>query len=277
VPEETARRNSSQIASANASRLSESLRVVEEAFKCESAELAARAEKIRYASYNVAAALIRQFDVRPRLENARLCVIVTEAHASGGAIVAARRAIEGGAEMIQMREKEMRDAPFLELAKKLREATRDAGALFIVNDRVHVAAAAGADGAHLGADDLPVAAARKILGPDAIIGASAHSLDEARRAVESGADYLGVGPAFPTATKSHEKVRGLDYIREAILEAGIPCFAIGGITPLNVAEVVAAGASRIAVCAGVISAADVAAAAREIRSKLPENRPEKET
>ncbi|MHC4660572.1 MAG: thiamine phosphate synthase [Planctomycetota bacterium] len=276
VPEETGREGIGALARANSARLGESLRVLEESYKCENPEPAAKTEQIRYTAYRLCSALERQIEVRPRLDNVRLCVIITDSMSRHGAIETARRAIEGGADMIQLREKEMEDGECLKLAREMRELTRSAGVLFIVNDRADVASACGADGVHVGAGDLPVPAVRKIIGPDAIVGASAHGMDELRRAVEDGADYLGVGPAFETDTKPHEPVRGLGFVGEAAAEAGIPCFAIGGINSSNIAEVTAAGIGRVAVSAGIIAAENVTAAAKTIKYQLPEISQEKE-
>jgi thiamine-phosphate pyrophosphorylase len=270
VPEEATRSGAADLVAANSARLEESLRVLEENYKCENAGTAEKTEQLRYAAYRLGAVLLRQINVRPRLEKVRLCVIVTDSLSRHGAIETTRRAIEGGADMIQLREKETGDGKFLELARELRELTRNADVLFVVNDRADIAAAAGADGVHLGADDLPVTAARRILGPGALVGATAHDMEELTRAVEAGADYLGVGPAFATETKPHEPVRGPGWIREAVGEAGIPCFAIGGITAANINEVVETGADRVAVCSGVINSENVVNAAKTIRFQLPD-------
>jgi thiamine-phosphate pyrophosphorylase len=157
----------------------------------------------------------------------------------------------------------------LALARRLRDVTQNAGALMIVNDRADVAAIVGADGVHLGQDDLPVAAARRLLRAGAVIGKSTHNIAQARSAVEEGADYIGVGPMFPTQTKQAGPVAGVKYLRQVVSEISLPHVAIGGITAGNVGQLVSAGARRVAVCSAVIAAEDPAAAAAAIRQKLP--------
>ena len=122
-----------------------------------------------------------------------------------------------------------------------RRWTRAAGVLFVVNDRPDIARLADADGVHLGQDDLPVAAARRVVGPDALIGVSTHTADQVRRAVLDGADYLGVGPTFPSRTKSFEQFPGLAFVTEVAELTSLPAFALGGVQADNLPEVVAAG------------------------------------
>jgi thiamine-phosphate pyrophosphorylase len=191
-------------------------------------------------------------------------VLLTAALSRVPLLEAARLALRGGADIIQLREKEAKDREILSLARDLREMTHDAGALFIVNDRPDIARLAGADGVHLGQTDLPPAAARAILGPDGIIGVSTHSVEQARQAVADGADYIGVGPMFPTATKGYSEGVGPSYIREAASVAGLPLVAIGGITPERVPEILRMAPERhviIAVSSAILQAPDIEAAA----------------
>jgi thiamine-phosphate pyrophosphorylase len=159
----------------------------------------------------------------------------------------------------------------LELATRLREWTLAAGVLFIVNDRPDLAAIVGADGVHLGQDDLPIAKVRRIVGSNALIGVSTHSIEQARQAVLEGADYLGVGPVFASNTKAFTEFPGLDYVRKAAVEIRTPWFAIGGISLDNIGEVTTAGATRVAVSSAIGAAADPASAARELRARLQSN------
>jgi thiamine-phosphate pyrophosphorylase len=140
--------------------------------------------------------------------------------------------------------------------------------LFIVNDRPDIARLADADGVHLGQDDLPVHEARKIVGPDAFVGVSTHDLAQVRRAVRDGADYIGVGPAFPSATKKFDSLAGLEFVKAALAATSLPAFAIGGINPDTLAAVVAAGAKRIAVSAAVAQADEPRQVAHTLRSAL---------
>ncbi|MBN1421889.1 MAG: thiamine phosphate synthase [Planctomycetes bacterium] len=196
----------------------------------------------------------------------RLYAITDERIAGRSHAEAARLAIAGGAGAIQLRDKTAGGRALLDAARALREITAESGIAFIVNDRVDVALAADADGVHLGAEDLPVRAARDLLGPDRIIGASARSRPEAERAATEGADYLGVGPireARGTKPDAPPPV-GVAAIRETI-GAGLPVIAIGGIRPEDVAEIAGAGACGVAVISAVMGAPDIAAAARAFR------------
>ncbi len=170
--------------------------------------------------------------------------------------------------MVQLREKEQTDACLLERARLLRVWTRETGALLIINDRPDIAVLSEADGVHLGRDDLPAAAVRKIVGSDRLIGVSTHSLEQIRQAVLDGADYLGVGPVFTSSTKTFDALAGLEYVRAAAQETALPWFAIGGITSGNVADVVASGGRRIAVTGAISRADHPAEATRELLARL---------
>jgi len=159
--------------------------------------------------------------------------------------------LEGGASLIQLRDKEAGGRELLEQALACLKLTREAGATLIINDRVDVALTAGADGVHLGQDDLSVAEAREILGADKIIGVSTHSIDQYRAALKTSADYIAVGPIYPTITKDDTApVVGLELVLEAKKLADRPLVAIGGINHYRAPEVIAAGAD----CVAVISA-----------------------
>jgi thiamine-phosphate diphosphorylase len=177
--------------------------------------------------------------------------------------------LAGGARLLQLRLKAAAARTLYETALVLRAATRAAGALFIVNDRPDVAAAVGADGVHLGQDDVPVAAARAIVGPDRWIGVSTHDVDEARAAVAAGADYLGVGPIFATASKVGAlPPRGDRLLRDVRALTDRPLVAIGGITPETAAAVRAAGADAVAMIAALTRSADPAATVRDLVTRL---------
>lgn len=156
--------------------------------------------------------------------------------------------LAGGARLIQLRDKDASARELLDAARKCLTLTRAAGAKLIINDRVDVALTAEADGVHLGQDDLTVEEAREILGEEKIIGVSTHSLDQFHAALESSANYIAVGPVFPTKTKENsDPVVGLELVREAKKLADRPIVAIGGITVERAAEVLAAGADSVAV------------------------------
>ena len=184
-----------------------------------------------------------------------------------------RAALQGGVDVLQLRCKELPALPYTRLATRVATLARDAGVPFIINDRPDVALAAGADGVHLGQDDLPVTWARRILG-GAIVGRSSHESAHAEQAFAEGADYFAVGPVWETPTKPGRPAAGLSYVRAVAQRATtIPWFAIGGITTENVSEVLAAGAQRVAVVRAVLDASDPAEAARQLvraLGQLPE-------
>lgn len=174
-------------------------------------------------------------------------------------------AVRGGATMVQLREKMASPEAIIRLGRELLTVTRRYGALLIVNDHPNVAREIGADGVHVGREDPPVAEARALLGPDAIIGASCYG-DVARAvaAEQAGADYVAFGTPFPSPTKTKRTDTPLGIFREAKRQVQVPVFAIGGIAVGNAQQVIAAGADGIAVVSGVFGAADVEAAARAL-------------
>jgi thiamine-phosphate pyrophosphorylase len=209
--------------------------------------------------------------------------LVTQASLSGEhstpEVVAA--AIDGGVDVVQVREKDATARDRLQVARTVREQTRAAGVPMVVNDRVDIAAAADADGVHLGDDDLPVAAAREQLDADAVIGRSVSTPEAAREAEAAGADYLGVGAVYATGSKAdiddEEYDIGLDPVRDIDEAVDIPFVGIGGITAENAAEVVAAGADGVAVITAVTAAGDPARATRKLGEAVAEGRQRRES
>ena len=186
--------------------------------------------------------------------------IVDPEHAPGGVLSTARAILAGGCAVLQLRFKGSDDAEHLRVARALKGLAADAGVPFVVNDRVDIAVLAEADGLHLGQDDLPVADARKLF--DGPIGLSTHDLDQARRAADEGADLIGFGPIFSTATKDRpDPVVGLDGLGAVCAELALPVVAIGGLTPERAVEAHRAGAPLVAAIGAVSRAADVRAAA----------------
>jgi len=171
-------------------------------------------------------------------------------------------AVAGGCRLVQLREKEWPSGRLLPMAERLRDRCRAAGATFVVNDRLDLALALGADGVHLGQDDLPPAAARPLLRPGMILGLSTHSLEQARAAQAAGADYVAVGSMFPTGTKPDFQLVGPELIGKLRGEISVPLIGIGGITHDNVAQVIHAGADGVAVISAVCAAPDPEAATR---------------
>jgi thiamine-phosphate pyrophosphorylase len=202
-----------------------------------------------------------------------LYVVTDRALSRGlGHLEVARRAVEGGADVVQLRDKELSGAEPYALAVKIREAVHEAGKLFVVNDRLDIALAAGADGVHLGRDDLPLTAARSVA-PGIVIGISVGSAEEAVDAERSGADYVAVSPLFDTGSKGDAGPgHGLTILREVRKAVSIPVIGIGGIGRDNVGEVMRCGADGVAVISAVVSQPDVAEAAREMRKLVVQAR-----
>jgi thiamine-phosphate pyrophosphorylase len=198
------------------------------------------------------------------LDDARLYFVV-EASASDRLLT---MALEGGCDLLQLRDHEASDDELLAAAERFRDACDAHGALFVVNDRPEIALQAGADGVHVGQDDLPVDAVRRLVGPDVLIGLSTHAPEQFDAGLASDADYLSAGPIWETPTKAGRPAAGLDYIRYAAQTATKPWFAIGGIDEHNLGEVVAAGARRAVVVRAIRDADDPRAVASALKSRL---------
>jgi thiamine-phosphate pyrophosphorylase len=177
-------------------------------------------------------------------------------------------ALAGGADLFQLRDKDASDDELLAAAETAREKCRAAGALFLINDRPDLAVACDADGVHVGQDDTPVGRAREIVGPDAIVGLSTHSMKQAQAGCRSGADYIAVGPVHATPTKEGRPAIGVEPIKYAAAHVNVPWFAIGGIDTKTVGDVVRAGARRIVVVRALTDADDPEAVARALRTSL---------
>lgn len=179
----------------------------------------------------------------------------------------ARRALAGGADVIQLRDKGLATPELLAAAREIRDLAREAGALFIVNDRIDIAIISGAHGVHLGQGDLPVGVAAGIAPPGFIIGVSVGCIAEAIAAENAGAGYVAVSPTFPTTSKDDAGPgHGIRVLRAICSRVSVPVIAIGGITPLNVPEVIDAGASGVAVISAVVGQDDITTAAREMKA-----------
>jgi thiamine-phosphate pyrophosphorylase len=252
----------------NLKRLQEALRSLEEFGKIFRPELGAAMEQLRYASYTLERAIVLGQGARQRLASARLYLLVTGSACVTSLNFLIAEAAAGGVDVVQLREKDLGYRELLDRARHVRKWTRDAGVLFLVNDRPDIARLAEADGVHLGQDDLPVREARRIVGPDALIGVSTHSLEQLHQAIRDGASYVGIGPVFPSKTKEFEELAGLDYVRQTMSETSLPGFALGGITVENAPEVLAAGAKRLAVSSAICGADEPQPVARAFRALL---------
>jgi thiamine-phosphate pyrophosphorylase len=198
-------------------------------------------------------------------DRADLYVVITEKLCAGrSALDVLEKTLAAGVLLVQLREKDMAGRELYERALAFRQKIKAAGALLIINDRLDIALAAAADGVHLGQDDLPVAAARR-LAPDLIIGASTHSLEEALAAQEAGASYVNIGPIFATMTKENAVPLGPEMIDRIAPRLRISWTTMGGIKAANIGQVVSRGARHPAVITAVTAARDPEAAARELR------------
>jgi thiamine-phosphate pyrophosphorylase len=202
--------------------------------------------------------------MQERLETARLYFVV-EADASDGLLHAA---LAGGCDLLQLRDHDASDDELLAAGERFRDACDEYGALFVMNDRPDLALQCGADGVHVGQDDLPVEDVRRLMGPETVIGLSTHSPEQFDAGLVSEADYLSAGPVWETPTKAGRPAAGLDLVRHAAAVATKPFFAIGGIDESNIAGVVAAGASRAVVVRAIRDAADPRGVAVALRSQL---------
>jgi len=260
-----------QVLAANFTRVQEALRSLEEFAKVLDPDAPALLKQLRYRTYTLQRAVEITRASASRLASARLYVLLDGRASLDEFAALARSLVEAGVHVIQLRDKRLDDRQLLERAAALREITRAAGVLFIVNDRPDLAVLARADGVHVGQEDVSVKAARTILGPDALVGVSTHWIEQSRQAVLDGANYIGVGPTFPSETKQFQqfqKFPGLELLRAVAAEIRLPAFAIGGIGPENIAEVLQTGIGRIAVSGAVLSAADPAAAALALSRQL---------
>jgi thiamine-phosphate pyrophosphorylase len=206
---------------------------------------------------------------RERLARARLYLVVEARPGGGDPTPLLDAALRGGVDVVQLRDKDLADDALVHAAAAFRRACDRHGALFILNDRPDLVGAAAADGVHVGQDDAAVPEARSAVGPDRLVGLSVSSRAELEAAAGADADYLGVGAVFGTPTKPDAMGSGLELVRAAAVRSRVPWFAIGGVDLSNAAELVAAGASGVAVVRAIRDAEDPEAAARALRALLP--------
>jgi len=273
-PTENVRADSQEVAIANCKRLTEALRTLEEYCKVVSPDQISSLERMRYDAYTLEQQVANRFMVAGQFERVRLYALLS-AHLcqSNGIINVARQVIAGGAEAIQLREKDTNDDIFLAMAAELRSLTDETNRLLIINDRPDIAAIVGADGVHLGQHDIPINEARHLLRPGTIIGRSTHSVKEARQAINEGADYIAIGPVYPTRTKDHPPVgiETLLNVVEAMKDSGISIVAIGGINEDTAGEVISRGIKCLAVCGAVCGSDEPQKTAKKLRSMLPDD------
>ena len=245
-------------------RVQEALRTLEEYSKVVDQKIAPRFEQLRYRLYTAEKAVLRTQSAVKRLEEQKLCLLVTSAQCTLGFEPVVKAALDAGVRMFQLREKSLADRELVQQARRLREWTGVAGALMVINDRPDIAVLSDADGVHIGQEELTVQDARRIVGTERLVGVSTHSIEQARQAVLDGADYLGVGPTFPSGTKSFAEFPGLNLVATVASEIRLPWFAIGGIDCDNISDVANAGAVRIATGGAVCRSSSPSESARRL-------------
>jgi thiamine-phosphate pyrophosphorylase len=254
-----------------AARTQQALRCLEEYSKTIASPFSSVAESLRYRTYTLAATLMLMPQRRRLLADARLYLLIggdSDVDRFGQTL---RQMYQAGVDIIQLRDKSADDATLYRLSRRGAEVARQLEKFFVVNDRADIAAAAGAQGVHVGQEELPVEAVRRIVGPDVMIGVSTHSIQQVRAAVLDGADCIGCGPTFPSHTKSFGEFPGLDFLRQASAETGLPAFAIGGIDQTNLADVMATGIHGVAVSGGILSADRPLEVAKRMRDVISES------
>jgi thiamine-phosphate pyrophosphorylase len=255
---------------AGCKRLTEALRTLTEATQAINPDVAETIEKLRYEAYTLEKDIVVFSEPAEKFKRVRLYVIITSS-LPANVISLTHKCVAGGADCIQLRAKEAEDDKVFALAAEFVQICKAGGIFSIINDRADIAVAAGADGVHLGQNDLPIEQVRKLQLAPLIIGKSTHSLNELEVTCKEGPTYVSLGPIFPTPTKPNMAAVGLDYVKqglEKLAETGIGHVAIGGITPDNVEDVLRAGASTIAVCSAVTEAKDPTAACRALKEKI---------
>jgi len=260
--ETTSLRGLSDLVTANAKRVEESLRVVEELAKLpemSSMLNSARFEQARFALYTLERDLLSKISRRDKIERLLgLYVILDRQFLAGrNELDIASQIIHGGARVIQLRDKQSNKGELLVIAQKLKELCSKLDVLFIINDYLDLAMAVDADGLHIGQEDLPLPVIRRELPIDKIVGCSVTTLSQAIKAQDEGADYIALGSIFPTTTKKGATVVGVDMLKELKRTVFTPLVAIGGINRNNIGEVVAAGADAMAVISAVLGEDDV--------------------
>ena len=260
---------------ANAARASQSIRSLEECSRLVVPAVTAAFEQLRYRIYTLEKAAMTIIISENRLADISLCVLLDVDRPKTEFKTLVGQLLTAGVNMIQLRDKKAntsllceRTKTITQQARQYAESTAGKKCIVLVNDRADVAVAANADGVHLGETDLPVNLARKVCGHEFIIGRTAHSIDEAKQAVLDGADYLGVGPCYPSNTKQFKEFATDTFLRDVSEEIRLPVFAIGGITVDNLDRLVRLGVKRVAIASSITDAADPGEESRLICSLL---------
>jgi thiamine-phosphate pyrophosphorylase len=263
-PQEERRSSLEHLLQANLCRVQESLRVLEEYGKLYQPEMGTAFKQMRYRAYVLESQLLG-YRRRQQLRESSLYLVTSPSEQLFSVVEAA---LQGGLSLVQYRDKNAEDVVRLANAEKLCQLCHQYGALFLLNDRADIALAVGADGVHLGQQDIPISLARQILGPHCLIGRSTTNPQEMQNAIAEGADYIGVGPVYETPTKAGKAAAGLEYVRYAAESSSVPWFAIGGIDLENVGDVIAAGAKQVAAVRAIMQAENPTVAVGEFLAKF---------
>ena len=268
TPSEDHRQDSDSVMVANFTRTQEALRSLEEFGKILDPRMAKELKEIRYETYTLQRAIETTRSNTEILTNARLYVLIDGCSSPRHFRTLVASLVSSGVHVIQLRDKRLAERHLLERARILREMTLSTGTLFVMNDRADLAVLSRADGVHVGQENLTVKAVRTLVGPGALVGVSTHSIEQARQAVMDGANYIGVGPTFPSGTKQFERFPGPELLAAVASEIRLPAFAIGGIDAENLPKVLSTGIRRVAVGGAVAGANDPAAAAEGLLAAL---------
>ncbi len=269
TPEEQCRGSMRSVALASSKRVEQALRVIEEQAKLLGLAEASRLEALRYRAYTLAKAWTLVEHHRDRLSGTQLYVLIDGRESEQALVELAGKLIRAGVDLIQLRDKSLDDRTLLARARALRRLIPvGSQPLLVINDRPDLALLAGADGVHVGQEELTVGDVRKVVGPELLVGVSTHTIEQARQAVFDGASYIGCGPTFPSKTKRFEDFPGPAFLKQVADEIGLPAFAIGGITQSNLSEVLATGFTRVAVSGSITEGVDAEEEARLMLQKL---------
>jgi len=261
------------LVTANARRVEEALRVVEELSKLPDLSSALHSkdfETARFNLYTLERELLSRLTRQQKIKNLTGLYVIIDTDTLGlkGEVDAARKAIDGGAKVIQLRDKQHSKGELLAIAQKLADLCHKSNALFIVNDYLDIALTSEADGVHIGQGDLPPSVIRKELPVDKVIGLSTSTVAEARKAEAEGVDYVAIGSIFPSPTKPKATVVGLERLRQVRKAISIPIVVIGGINRQNIGEIIKAGADSAAVISAVLNQKDMESAARQLVKEI---------
>ncbi|MFM2430744.1 MAG: Thiamine-phosphate synthase [Cyanobacteriota bacterium] len=250
--QETQREDITQVLRVNLARVQESLRVLEEYGKVDRVEFAAAVKQIRYQVYTLESALFHQ----PKMSVLQAAQLYLVTSPEPNILHVVEAALNGGLRLVQYRDKNADNAKRYDMAMKLKFLCQQYGAVFIINDHIDLALAVDADGVHLGQQDYPIEVARRLLGPEKIVGRSTTNPTELAKAIAEKADYIGVGPVYETPTKAGKAAAGHEYVAYAKAHAPMPWYAIGGIDAGNISTVIEAGATRASVVRAIMQASD---------------------